>query len=401
MEQKYTLAWLDFIVTVTLNASKTDLTSFSAEQSKLIVKKAVQEKEKHKTLIQDLSFGLFDRRKIQLLIKQYHGTLVVLLDKAYENVAQVDGRNTVVATTCEAVLECIHELLSFIEQRFGEYIGLDERAPAAYLSETKKDLKGRIDNLKISLVSNVGNKNLTDILLHALYNFTNEIQKRIVTFREIFYKKELVRELEKVSEITDPSRVHDAVIEQLIYLNFNSRAFMNYYTRKIAQKVNAPGPLKDKVDLLLFFYKEFNQMHRKPGIRLNPHYGDIKKVVGNWFAQEISYLEKKHQWDVSPLTSAAEHIKESKPEPFKVMCFLSVDQIGLLLRTLDGLRIVQARSLTLVFESIVPFLSTPRAPQLSAESLRNKSYNFEERDKQVVIKMLESMIEWIREYKHR
>jgi hypothetical protein len=139
-------------------------------------------------------------------------------------------------------------------------------------------------------------------------------------------------------------------------------------------------------------------MHRKPGIRLNPYYGDIKKVVGNWFAQEISYLEKKHQWDVTPLPSSAELVRESKPEPFKVMCFLSVDQIGLLLRTLDGLRIVQARSLTLVFESIVPFLSTPRVQQLSADSIRNKSYNFEERDKQVVIKMLESMIEWITEY---
>jgi hypothetical protein len=211
---------------VTLNPTKTDLNALSAQQSEIIVKKAIQEKDKHKTLIQNLSFGLFNKEKIQLLIKQYHGTLVVLLDKAYENAALTDPQHPAVNRTCESVIECIHELLSFIEQRFGEYIGLDERAPATYLTETKKDLKTRVDILKGSLIMNVGNKNLTDILLHALYNFTSEVQKRIVTFREIFYKKELVRELEKINELSDLSRTHDALVEQLIYLNFNSRAFL-------------------------------------------------------------------------------------------------------------------------------------------------------------------------------
>jgi len=173
---------------------------------------------------------------------------------------------------------------------------------------------------------------------------------------------------------------------------------MNYYTVKIAEEINAVPSPGDKIDRLLFHHKNFNQMHRKPGAKLNPFYGDVKEIVGNWFAQEISYQEKKYQWDVSPLASPVTTLKENKTEPFKILCFLSVDQIAIILRALDSLRIIQARSMNQVFESIVPYLSTTRKQQISWESMRSKAYNFEENDKKVVIGALESIIAWIREY---
>ena len=173
---------------------------------------------------------------------------------------------------------------------------------------------------------------------------------------------------------------------------------MNYYTVKIAEEINALSSPGDKIDRLLFHHKNFNQMHYKPGAKLNPFYGDVKEIVGNWFAQEISYQEKKYQWDVSPLASPVTTLKENKAEPFKILCFLSVDQIAIILRALDSLRIIQARSMNQVFESIVPYLSTTRKQQISWESMRSKAYNFEENDKKVVIGALESIIAWVREY---
>jgi hypothetical protein len=50
-----------------------------------------------------------------------------------------------------------------------------------------------------------------------------------------------------------------------------------------------------------------------------------------------------------------------------------------------------------VFQRIAPHLSTPRKTEISWESMRAKAYQFEESDKQRVLKMLESLSRWISE----
>jgi hypothetical protein len=399
-EKKYTLEWLDLIITFTLDPTKTNVDALGQKEAETIVAKAVSEIHNNKTFLKQQTFTVSSKRKIQHLIKQHHSTLVILLDHAYENALKLRTSNPVIVRTIQTVIGCVDELLTFIENHFWEYISLDERVPAAYLTQIKKEVAHRIDTIRPGLIRRVGNKNLTNILLNALNDFNSENQNRPISLREVFYKKEVIKGLEKINDLKDEDKVHDAVIELLVYLNFNSRSFMNYYTQKLAQKINAYGPIRDKMTQLLLCYKEFNQMHRKPGVKLNPNYADVKKVIGNWFAQEIMYLEKKHQWDVNPLQdfSPSPSPANNLSERFKVLCFLSVDQIGLLFRAMDSLRILKARSLNLVYQSITPYLSTPRKQDLSWESMRNKSYSVEQRDKEVLIKTLESIIEWIKEY---
>ena len=87
-----------------------------------------------------------------------------------------------------------------------------------------------------------------------------------------------------------------------------------------------------------------------------------------------------------------------KNEPQKLLCILSVDQMALLLRSADDLKIIMARSLNAVFKAIVPHLSTPYQENISWDSMRSKSYNAETRDKEIVIQTLEQMIKKIKEY---
>lgn len=301
IQDKYALEWFDFIVLVTLNPSQTNVSALTTQQASIIEDKAFEEKEKIKLFLKDQAFALQSHKKIDTVIRQYYIALVILFDKSYENRGAFDQQTGYLRKTYKSVIDSISELLSFIEERFSAYISLDDRVPLAYLMQTKEELRARVEDLKVDLVEAVGNKDLTSILLHSLYGFTNETPKRQVTFREVFYKKDLVTEIEKINNLAEESRKHDALIDCLVCLNFNSRAFMNYYTQKVAQRVNAYGSLKEKMTQLLLCYKEFNQMHHKLSVRLNPSYEGIKKVVGNWFAQEITYLEKKHHWNVSPL----------------------------------------------------------------------------------------------------
>ena len=54
--------------------------------------------------------------------------------------------------------------------------------------------------------------------------------------------------------------------------------------------------------------------------------------------------------------------------------------------------------MSLIFKTIVPYLSTPFKRNLSYQSVRSKSYNPEEKDKEFVIKTLEKIIKHIKDY---
>ncbi|OJV15394.1 MAG: hypothetical protein BGO21_30835 [Dyadobacter sp. 50-39] len=398
LEKNYTLEWLDFIINVTLNEGKTDVSTLTAKQLETIVAKAQEEKDRHISFLKHQSFHLDSRRKIQLLIRQYHASLVMLLDQAYENTSRAESNLSILHDALVSISSSLDELLGFVENRFHEYLSLDERVPAAYLAQVKREMLDRLELLRQELFVRVDNRALTDMVSQSLHYFIYDSEKRPISFREVFYKKDLLAGLEKISQQEDQQTLHRAVVELLVYLNFNSRSFMNYYTQKLAQKINAYGAVHEKMTELLLAYKEFNQMHRKPAVKLNPHHADLKKVLGNWFAQEITYLEKKHQWDVLPLQNQQQQAPKIKTDPFKIMCFLSVDQVALALRAMDATRVVKAKSLNTVIQTIAPYLSTPRKEDISQESMRNKSYAFEEGDKAVVIRMLEGMVNWIKEY---
>ncbi len=85
-------------------------------------------------------------------------------------------------------------------------------------------------------------------------------------------------------------------------------------------------------------------------------------------------------------------------EKAKVLCILSTDQMAIVLRAFDELKVLKARSMNEVFKTIVPHLSTPYKEELSYDSVRSKSYAAEERDKKVVIETLQQIIEKIKKY---
>lgn len=400
---RYILEWLDSLITVSLNPAKTDLNTLSDDEIHSVISKITEEKEKLLTVLKNQLFGLTKEKQIALLVNQSHSSLIVLLEQVlkYPNPKNLnrsslkDLHNTLIST--------LAELLSFIEVRFLPYLSMDERVPVTYLTVTGKELKQRVDKLKIELLNQEANKQLANIVLDNLYSFIKRLKEDLpVTFRELLYQKDLLKELELLELPEGENCVFTALDELLIYLNFNSKSYMGYFTRKLAKKINVNESISDKLERLLFHYKQFNQMHRKPGVILNPQYGDLKTELSNWFTQEIFYLEKKLHLIIVPMNGNAEQkgLKTASPknEPQKLLCILSVDQMALVLRSADDLKIIMARSLNSVFKAIVPHLSTPYQDNISYDSMRSKSYTAETRDKEIVIQTLEQMIKKIKEY---
>jgi hypothetical protein len=399
MPHKYTLEWIDLVITVTLNPKKTDLSEITDTQIEAIISRLTSEKEQLESQLKHQVFGLTKQKQIELLIKQYHSALIVLLDQAFENQNNCPVKNQPLKNLNKALISCLDELLSFIEVRFNQYLSLEQRVPVTYLLVSKKELQKKLNKLEQSLIEKVNDQPFIDIVLNPLYAFINDLKENLeVSFQELLYRKELLKELELLENPEKEIGVYTALNELLIYLNFNSKAYMDYFTKKLAEKTNSKETITEKMDELLIHYKAFNQLHRKPGIVLNPQYADLKTALGKWFKHELFYLEKKRHLAIMPMDENTVPVTTKDIKKHKILSMLSVDQMALILRSADDLKILIARSMNAIFKTIVPHLSTPHQVDLSYDSMRSKSYSAETRDKEIVIDTLQQMIDKIQEY---
>jgi hypothetical protein len=401
MNQTYLLEWLDLLVTFTLNPSKTNVNAITAVQSKAIVEKTLEQTLFIQSQFKIKIFSLNKEKQIKIIVGNYHSSLIIFLDNVIERSHNVEFERPDLKEVINMLISCFDELLSFIETRFPNYLTLDMRVPATYLVVSKKKLKQKIDKLKSSATFTVNDKRFTAILFNNLYSFVNSKRNKKITFRQVLYRKQLIKELELLGFLDRADLQSSSLNEILIYMNFNSRSFINYFTQCVADKINCCESLADKMENLLLCFKEFNQIHSKEGVVLNPNHQDLKIILSDWFKHEIIYLEKKLHFSVVPLRSIDKKLNQTTvidTTSHKVLCKLSIDQTALILRASDELKILVAKSMNHVFKTIVPFLSTPNKVNLSYDSMRSKSYVAEDRDKKIVIETLERMIKQIEEY---
>jgi hypothetical protein len=82
----------------------------------------------------------------------------------------------------------------------------------------------------------------------------------------------------------------------------------------------------------------------------------------------------------------------------KLLCKLSADQIGIILKAADDTKTVLSSSMSVIFRSVVPYLSTDKNKNLSWDSMRKSTYHIEQSDKDVAIATLEKLILKIKGY---
>jgi hypothetical protein len=397
MCEGYVLEWLDTLISVTLNPLKSEVGSIPPEDINKLQNLIIQEKDKVQSAIKFTVFNLNDETAIKCPIKNYHSSLVSLLDQALENKGPF-AENAAPQAILDNIISCIEELLFLIERRFTSYLGIDERVPATYFDLLKKELLKRLPR---TIKKHREQHSLIPVLeliireVEAFLNLPSDKHKH--TFREMFYLKDLCVELEFL-EYNDDATLYTTLDEVLIRMNFNSKTYIYNLTERIAAHINSVEQPSERMECLLFDLKSFKQLHKKPGMIFLTQNAVLHKQVDNWFSQEIFYLEKKIHYAIVPLKGGEQKSAPKDKEKEKLLSILSVDQMALILRAADDLRIVMARSLNSVFKNIVPFLSTPYQENISYDSMRSKSYSAEGRDKEIVTETLQQMIKKINEY---
>ena len=401
MMKNYDLEWFDTIVSVILNPDKSDLTSIGENQIKDILSKLQTEVDGLKKSLKKSVFNLDKEQQIKLLIGKYHSTLIVLLHEVCENRNKISKDKVLLKNLLRSVAGNISELLFFIEVRFYRYLSLDTMIPKTYVRLATKSMVG-VNKLKARMCQETEDHELINLIFSDLCRQdSSDSEVYFTSLGEILYRKALLKELENLIIRDKKTSNYSPLIELLIYYNFNSTAFMNYFTQMVAQKLNGYDNLTSKLDWLLIQYKELKQIHKKQDAVFKAQNRDVQDILSNWFLHEIFYLEKKMHLSIKPLKGEMENSKSHSmilPQKQKVLCILSSDQTGLIIRADDELRILVAKSMSEVFKTIVPHLSTPYKEDLSYDGMRSKSYVAEERDKQIAIETLERIIKKIKEY---
>lgn len=399
IQKKYHLEWFDCLIVQELNARSGVLQSITIAESKELVAHILIESRRIQIQIKEEIFSIRKKRQFRHLVRKYHSSFIYLLNCSIENQQHDFFREPHLHNIGTTIIAVLEDLLSFVENRFYKYLSLDERVPITYQIVSKREILSKLDSIKKNILTSSDTQEPLQLVISKLYQKVRSEHTHKSTYREIVYRKELLNALASDALPIVKSTIYSVADQILISFNFNCQEYSAYLKNKILNQLDHYTTLGDKFAAILRVYNEFGQHNCKPKRMFDPQEPNLKEVLITWFQHEIRYLEQQ-------IKSREEEVLDSAPKSsitaiesnFKMECDLSCDQIALILRAADESRVVKARSMSQVFKSIVPYLSTPFKKELSYQSVRSKSYNAEDRDKVVAIRTLEKMITKINSY---
>jgi len=349
----------------------------SAEDWLRILHETAEETEKIKKEIISAVFSLHKEKEIELFISNYQSELTSLLDTLFSNKKNRDERQE---KFYESFYKNILQLLQFIEERFSKYFDTSQKIPAIYLSLCNEEIKNNVSKLHQELSENKIDIPFLQKIIEAIILFA-ENSGSGVTYKDIMYRSVMIKELREMIDSKQLPDRYSPLDRVLIYINYNDKFFVNHLINQFSATINFLQDVNDKIDELLVSIKILNQMQVKPDVALQSKHPSLKMQLNNWFAEELFYLEKKLSLVQMPGSLNA---KEKLSNATQVTCNLSVDQIGIFFRAATEAGMISTISQRAVFEQITPYLNTSRTKNISADSMRSKSYSPEKRDLEIV-----------------
>ncbi|MBK0368237.1 hypothetical protein [Flavobacterium agrisoli] len=399
MSNVYPLQWLDSLIMEQLNPKKGAQILLSDQELAIISENIDKESDKIQLRIKNEIFSMTRKRQIRLLVRKYHSNLIFLLDTVMEFHNHKNPSNSTRMKLFEYIVSKLDELLSFVETRFSYYLSLDERVPITYVAVSGRELNAKLNKLKTLLPSIETQTLKREMILSLLKECLNFKSRRKITFRQIIYERELLHALASSQCYCECKSVFSKLDKVLIEKNFNSVKYTEYLLSSILENLKDTVSDAEKLNVLHLFYKDLIHINCNDKINFDPMQENIKLVLTKSLLHEINYWEKKSELSsVDVAKKCAPNTTTIPSSEQKVECDLSADQLALILRAADEARIIKARSMNLVFKTIIPYLSTGFKTDLSYQSVRSKSYNAEEKDKETAIAGLEKMIKKIRSY---
>lgn len=387
MEQEYALEWLDRTV-YDLNPLRME--NLGEDQSRRIVRQVEEEKSRNIAYINRAVFAHGKRSRAQKVVDAYFTSLTNIIENAELHLRSVTPRIDRLKEALEAILVCLREVRAFVFDRYNFL--LDQDMPIGKIG--KPVLEVEFSQLSgTELLS--GCPDLYDLLV-------NEYELLLgggtsITLRQMTYWQSLQGALFSAKIDQQQTEYFCQAELMLIQRNFNSPAFVTYLTQRIQEMSDVHRAQSEKVSFLAYINKIVSQLPVMKDIIYHIGYQGVAATLGQWIHQEIEYQNLVMKVNVATDPALIKPGKYVKKNANKVLCSLTVDQLALFFKAADHAKIITARSLSAIFNAVAPHLATANKEDISPGSLRTKSYSVEQRDKEMVLEVIDQIVQQIEE----
>jgi len=172
----------------------------------------------------------------------------------------------------------------------------------------------------------------------------------------------------------------------LISQNFNTPQFFKYTINQIIDSCQQHDDPSIQKHILQGFLCEYNKIPTKIGGSYRKDYGNIKSLIIDWLQIEIRTRTKKQQ-EFNPNQQQILSKNQNKIE-----IKFTVAQLACIFKLLYSKNLINNKSQTEILEIISKIFKTPKAENISFESLQNKYYNIEDATKESVKELLTSLV---------
>ncbi|MET7000703.1 hypothetical protein [Chitinophaga defluvii] len=394
MKKNYVLQPLESLLHAIANDPQLERTE---DQTAHLIQTISEEKGKVYGYLKTKIFNLTHEDRTRLMVQKYHHALILLINQAFNLQKDIQKPHISSTEILEYLLITLEEIQQFLELSYPAFLDPEKRVGLPEMVLLKKEIEEKLPLLPDILIAGKNNENAINIVLLAFHAFIDRVDNQeAITIKEYDYHKLFLNDL--ITRGSEPMILQDCptLHELLFFWNFNSEDSLKYFRTGLEELAKAKETHTDKLEFMRLQFKRLLHIPVMNKQIYDKNFPSMKSYFTGWLKNEIDYLEQKKD-GVDTLVDGFSGSRSGE-KPIKVMVDLSADQIGLILRAADESRIIVSRSLSLVYKSIVPHLSTPRKDDPSWENMRSRSYNPERREVVLAVDALEKLIGIIKHY---
>lgn len=390
----YVFEWLDNLISFDLHPSYALSDPLPEEDVDDMIGKVKSELISVSNSFRQQFFSEKGEGTSEMLIIKNYDAITVMLNKTYNHLR--DSNAAHLKPVLEAVMVTLNELRSFFKTNFAKYLNAELHMPLVELHEFRQQIIDKRPALIQKLYDTGNTDEVSAIVLEALDLFADRIDRQeLITERELVYHQSIIRDIEEYNGQESALSTCPSLHELLVYWNLNSKSCIRYFSMGMEIRVQEMELVDDQLEFMRLQWKNINTLPMIPSFIYNPEFPSLKEYFSDYISNEITYLEKKR---IVFQPNESYNAEKNKTAAFKILSAFTGDQLALVLRGMSDAKLIKAKSLSSVFTSIVPFISTQQKEHLSPDAIRVKSYEGTDRDIDIVVESLYHLADIIKNY---
>ena len=365
---KYVLEKVNTLINETIDPDKISVSGSTEKNLQELSRFALSEKEDIKKNLISEAFTMNKQKQVKLFIENNQASLIQLSDISMGYVNSCNEKQKPKQTEALkrfycSITEHLTDLLFFIERNFKKYFNEDLQIPLLYKNIAVKEFSEQVKMIRNQCLLHSTENQLLTIALLPVEKFITE--DKCITFRQLYYLKELMYELFQIDMSTCSNNANELLSDTLFSLNFNSKDFVDYITLHINADIQDLQTAEEQIEKLNWYLKMNNLQHIRPSMALHPLLNAVKDQVTQWLEKELFLIALKHKPN-----SSLELSNDTKE--FKLNISISVAVLGFLIKLLIVAGIITNTNHSEIIRFFAKNCRTSKQEDISFESLYNK-----------------------------